>query len=691
MDTSGRPSTTGARRESSGARWGRYPTLARSVLIAKPPPGPGGSRRAYPSGPRRRAPEAPRRIPRKPGALASLIRLRARTAYHPAGAGRPAAELGHLDTHVVTPAPRAASPAAPPAPMVDDDDRYQPGEVIGRGGMGEVRTAVDRRIGRDVAIKVLSRSAGDSPDAVARFLREAKVQGILDHPSIVPVHDLGLDADGRPYFVMKRLSGTTLADVVRAQAAGGDPRFSRRTLLARFADVCLAIEFAHRRGVVHRDIKPSNVMLGDYGEVWILDWGCAKVAGEASRPPTPVDSAALAPAGETCDGAVIGTPGYMAPEQLIAGAPCYHRVDVYALGCVLFEILAGETLHPTGQAAVRSTVLGADARASVRAPDADVPPELDDVCVRATALGADQRYPTVRALHDAVLHYLDGDRDLARRRELAAHHVAAARAARAAQSPARAMREAGRALALDPGSAEAAAMVAEVMLEPPTAPPREVTRALEHADAEIGRVHGRATMWAFVTYLGILGLFLHQGITDWALFAAVAGLVVVLGGSAVIGSRMRELPSLGLVVLVALGNGLLITLLSRFAGPFVVLPAALCAAVMALISHPVTLSRPGLVLTIMCGGFCAPFGLEALGVWEPTWLVSGGALVSRSGFVDFSAPGVAALLVVLTLLVTVWTGYTTRALVVLRRDAQRRVELQAWHLRQLVENGDHSR
>jgi hypothetical protein len=640
-----------------------------------------------------RYPAGPRRAPSHRSAVGTLSGLRARTAYRPDAGGRPATELAHLDTHVVTPAPSGGAPAAP-VPVVDDGDRYVPGELIGKGGMGEVLTAVDRRIGRDVAIKVLARQAGDSPDVVARFLREARVQGILDHPSIVPVHDLGLDADGRPYFVMKRVSGTTLADILRAQHAGdaaATGQFSRRTLLARFADVCLAIEFAHRRGVVHRDIKPSNMMLGSYGEVWILDWGCAKVAGEASRPPTPVDTAALGDGSETHDGAVIGTPGYMAPEQLVAGAPCDHRVDVYALGCVLFEILAGETLHPTGPDAVRSTVLGADARASVRSPDADIPPELDDVCVKATARDAGQRFASVRDLHDAVLHYLDGDRDLARRRELAAHHVAAAREARARQAPARAMREAGRALALDPGSAEAAAMVAEVMLEPPAAPPREVTRALESADAEIGRVHGRATMWAFVTYLGILGLFFHQGITDWRMFGAVAGLIVVLGVSAVIGSRMRELPSLGLVVLVAIGNGLLITLLSRFAGPFVVLPGALCAAVMALISHPVTLSRPGLVMTIMCGGFCAPFGLDAAGIWEPTWSVAGGALVSRSGFVDFTAPGVAPLLVVLTLLVTVWTGYTTRTLVVLRRDAQRRVELQAWHLRQLVDASDHSR
>ena len=132
--------------------------------------------------------------------------------------------------------------------------------------MGEVVLARDQQLDRDVAIKRL-RSANPSPATVQRFLREAKIQARLDHPSIVPVHQLGSDASGQPYFVMKRLSGTTLAAHIRKVTK------SPQELLRAFVDVCLAIDFAHQRGVIHRDLKPENVMLGEYGEVYVIDWG----------------------------------------------------------------------------------------------------------------------------------------------------------------------------------------------------------------------------------------------------------------------------------------------------------------------------------------------------------------------------------------------------------------------------------
>src|SRR5262249_42598837 len=145
-------------------------------------------------------------------------------------------------------------------------DGYAFGEVIGRGGLGEVVLAHDLRVGRDVAIKRLQTSA-PTADEIARFLREARIQGRLDHPAVPPVYELGTDLHGRPYFTMKRLAGTTLAEYLKS------PEPNRQRLLRAFADVCLAIEFAHSRGVVHRDLKPSNIMLGDYGDVYVLDWG----------------------------------------------------------------------------------------------------------------------------------------------------------------------------------------------------------------------------------------------------------------------------------------------------------------------------------------------------------------------------------------------------------------------------------
>src|SRR5439155_8110480 len=165
---------------------------------------------------------------------------------------------------------------------------YEIGEVIGRGGMGEVVAAMDLRMERAVAVKRMRGAA--SPEAIERFLREAKIQARLDHPAIVPVHELGRDADGRPYFTMKRLAGVTLAEQLAKQGP-------IQPLLRALIDVCFAIELAHSRQVAHRDLKPSNIMLGGYGDVYVLDWGVARMLGD-------VDDL---PAVPTADAGVTGT------------------------------------------------------------------------------------------------------------------------------------------------------------------------------------------------------------------------------------------------------------------------------------------------------------------------------------------------------------------------------------------------
>ncbi|HEY6175991.1 MAG TPA: serine/threonine-protein kinase, partial [Kofleriaceae bacterium] len=221
---------------------------------------------------------------------------------------------------------------------------YEVGELLGRGGMGEVLLGFDEEIGREVAIKRMRR-LDPGAEAETRFLREAKIQARLQHPAIVPVHELGRDADGRPYFTMKRLAGMTLYQLL------GEPL---QRLLRAFADVCLAIEFAHEHGVIHRDIKPTNIMLGDFGEVYVLDWGVARVVDEdGSGHPSVRDIVNVE--GETQVGAVMGTPGYMAPEQAL-GYGMAPALDVYALGCVLFEILTGEPLHPRGTSGAASAI-----------------------------------------------------------------------------------------------------------------------------------------------------------------------------------------------------------------------------------------------------------------------------------------------------------------------------------------------
>ena len=218
--------------------------------------------------------------------------------------------------------------------------RYEILEELGRGGMGEVHSAFDRRIGRLVAVKRCRRS-GDAAVDVERFLREACVQGQLEHPTVVPLYDIEVAGDGEISFTMKRVRGRTLKAILSALQAGdreADERYPTHKLLADFATVCLGVAFAHSRGVLHRDLKPENVMLGEFGEVYVLDWGVAKIgnakegaAGDALLVPGTTQA--------TVSGSLIGTPGYMAPEQCRGQIELVGpRSDVYALGAILFEI-----------------------------------------------------------------------------------------------------------------------------------------------------------------------------------------------------------------------------------------------------------------------------------------------------------------------------------------------------------------
>ena len=302
------------------------------------------------------------------------------------------------------------------------ESRYDEGGVLGRGGMGEVRSRLDRRIGREVAEKTL-RDDVQGALALERFVREARVQGQLEHPAVVPVYDLGVDPRGRVFFTMKRIRGTALDTVLDALAAG-DPetrqRFSRRKLLTAFVQVCLAIDFAHSRGVLHRDLKPSNVMLGDYGEVHVLDWGLAKLLGvrdlAGDAPSEPRESRTSLESGTTPTlvGTVLGTPGYMSPEQANGEVDALDaRTDVYALGAILFEIVYREPLHPGPgiPARIASTVCGPELRAAQRAHGGEVPTDLEALCAHACALDPRERIASARALADAVERFLDGERD----------------------------------------------------------------------------------------------------------------------------------------------------------------------------------------------------------------------------------------------------------------------------------------
>src|SRR5262245_18574010 len=168
------------------------------------------------------------------------------------------------DPDATTERPTVAEPHRARVPPKLTSLRYDSGELIGRGGMGEVVAAHDRQIGREVALK---RMRGEPPTerAIRRFVREAMIQGRPDHPSIAPVYDLGRDDDGMPYFTMKKLAGVTLAQILREPQLAA--KYPRQRLLRALAEVCLAVELAHTRGIVHRDLKPENLVLGDFGEV----------------------------------------------------------------------------------------------------------------------------------------------------------------------------------------------------------------------------------------------------------------------------------------------------------------------------------------------------------------------------------------------------------------------------------------
>ncbi len=239
----------------------------------------------------------------------------------------------------VTVLPRAGEPPA-------HRPRFRLEQALGRGGMGEVEAVMDDDIGRIVAVK--RRRAGHTDlTGLERFADEIRTVGQLEHPNIVPIHDVGVDELGRHYFVMKYVEGQTLAELIRRLKAG-DPethaRFGFEERVRIFRGVLEAVHFAHDAGILHRDLKPANIMVGQHGEVTVLDWGLARPIDPAQPEPAQGQGAAEAVGSgerlsDTRAGQVLGTPAYMSPEQA-RGEPLDARSDVYAL-CVIFHELIG--------------------------------------------------------------------------------------------------------------------------------------------------------------------------------------------------------------------------------------------------------------------------------------------------------------------------------------------------------------
>jgi serine/threonine-protein kinase len=467
---------------------------------------------------------------------------------------------------------------------------------------------------------------------------------------------------------MKQLAGTTLADVLPKLVAG-DPtalaQFTRQRLLRAFVEVCLAIEFAHTRGIVHRDLKPANIALGDFGEVYVLDWGIARVLADR----------------ETIAGAVIGTPGYIPPEQIRGDDDLDHRADIYALGCILFEILALEPLHPRREAGLTSALTGtADARPSARAPLRDVPPELDALCVAATAGDRARRPATARELGDTVQRFLDGNRDLAQRKELARKELDAAHVALSSGSSTDALRAAARALALDPTDRAPADLVGRLMIEPPKEVPAEVVRELRRLDQDSLRKSARFGMFAAITYILFFPLLYWVGFRDtWYLIAGPAVSLFIIWAEVVVAPRNAYWSG----YLAITGNLAMFGLFSWMISPVVIGPGPGIIIVSLMAAHRQVI-RPWLLAALTLLATMTPWLLQLAGYSATRTSTVGGDLVLHTAATSLDPLATMIGLVVYVVALVFLASLISKLQDDERRAARRELQLHAWQLRQLV-------
>lgn len=564
--------------------------------------------------------------------------------------------------------------------------------------MGEVWLLQDRQLDRNVALKTV-RSDKRGVDSASLFAHEVMLQARLDHPAFVPVHEMGVAPSGEPYFTMRRVDGMSLSEALAA--AKPDDLREQHRLLRAFAQVCAAVHFAHDRGVVHRDLKPSNVMLGAYGEVYVLDLGIAqRVQRDTPTPPSEELALDDAPSGKR-PVARAGTPGYMAPEQHSAPGTVDSSADVYALGCILFELLTHRPLHSPDtlrerplQEAYRVADPSPLHAVRGRADSLPVTRLLDDACRRALSLDPAERTLSARDLHDCVVAHLDGAAiqrwrhdeagKLSRRAAELVQQTNAGGGADTFELRQRALTALGRAMSLAPADEATRETVRSLLQEPP--PPD--AKVLLASRIETWRqvlatetVGGLAL--ALCGWVVCVPLMWWMGIRDVGYTAALLGL-----GVATIAWLLAFLWRKPPRTWAMLGLGVLSTatvaLSGRWLGPFGVAPAVFVAHMTFFAMVPDKRTRYAMMGMLIVGAL-APLG-ELLATGQVANMsIADGTIVITPLVTHLPPVATWATLVFINAAVMVGAATSMRLLDARLEDAQRTVHWHQWQIEALME------